>query len=71
VKFGISETIYGNCVCAFQEDGIPLMAVSKPFAHLRDAEKAQRVIEALQRGDVVKSARRDVYISAANSRPMR
>ncbi|HTF68339.1 MAG TPA: hypothetical protein VK638_37240 [Edaphobacter sp.] len=47
------------------------MAVSKPFAHLRDAEKDQRVIEALQRGDVVKSARRDVYISAANSRPMR
>lgn len=48
MKFGISETYYGHCVCAFQEDGVPLMTVSKPFASLGDAKQAQRDIEGLQ-----------------------
>jgi hypothetical protein len=70
VKFGIAETKYGYCVCVLQEDGRPLMLVSKPFACLRDAEQTHRVIEALQRVSRVEPERlHDIFISAANSRP--
>ena len=48
MKFGISETSYGHCVCAFQEDDEPLMTVSQPFPCLGDAEQAQLEMEKLQ-----------------------
>lgn len=37
LTYGVTQTKYGHEVCILQEDGAPLMTVSKPFSDPQEA----------------------------------